>query len=120
VARNCAALGARTQLLSVIGRDEAGETLARLVAQSGVKANLHRDASIPTTVKLRVIGRQQQLLRIDSNGAVARSAATKLAEFERLWIRPLVLPSDYGAVSPTSHHDRARESAWTDRRRSQG
>ena len=98
VARNCAALGARTQLLSVIGRDEAGETLARLVAQSGVKANLHRDDSIPTTVKLRVIGRQQQLLRIDFETPPSREVlASKLADFDvALPSCSAVILSDYG------------------------
>ncbi len=98
VARNCAALGARTQLLSVIGRDEAGETLARLVAESGVKANLLRDASIPTTVKLRVIGRQQQLLRIDFETPPSREVlASKLADFDAaLPSCAAVILSDYG------------------------
>jgi rfaE bifunctional protein kinase chain/domain len=98
VARNCAALGARTQLLSVIGRDEAGAKLARLVAQSGVKANLLRDDSIPTTVKLRVIGRQQQLLRIDFETAPSREVlASKLADFDAaLPSCGAVILSDYG------------------------
>jgi rfaE bifunctional protein kinase chain/domain len=98
VARNCAALGARTQLLSVIGRDEAGEKLARLVTQSGVKASLHRDASAPTTVKLRVIGRQQQLLRIDFETPPSREVlASKLADFEAaLPACNAVILSDYG------------------------
>jgi rfaE bifunctional protein kinase chain/domain len=98
VARNCVALGARTQLLSVIGRDEAGETLARLVAESGVKANLHHDDSIPTTVKLRVIGRQQQLLRIDFETPPSREVlASKLADFDAaLPSCAAVILSDYG------------------------
>ena len=65
VARNCAALGAHARLLSVIGGDEAGEKLSKLVDAAGISAHLHRDAAMSTTVKLRVIGRQQQLLRID-------------------------------------------------------
>jgi rfaE bifunctional protein kinase chain/domain len=98
VARNCAALGARTQLLSVIGRDEAGDRLARLVKQSGVESNLLRDASIPTTVKLRVIGRQQQLLRIDFETAPSREVlASKLADFEAALPKcNAVILSDYG------------------------
>jgi rfaE bifunctional protein kinase chain/domain len=98
VARNCAALGARTQLLSVIGRDEAGEKLARLVAHSGVKANLLGDDSIPTTVKLRVIGRQQQLLRIDFETTPSREVlASKLADFDAaLPSCGVVILSDYG------------------------
>src|SRR5512147_525305 len=64
VARNCAALGAHARLLSVIGGDEAGAKLSELVDAAGIAANLHCDPAMPTTVKLRVIGRQQQLLRI--------------------------------------------------------
>jgi D-glycero-beta-D-manno-heptose-7-phosphate kinase len=98
VARNCAALGARVQLLSVIGRDESGARLAQLVAKEGVRAKLHRDASLQTTQKLRVIGRQQQLLRIDFETAPSREVlASKLADFEQaLPDCDLVILSDYG------------------------
>jgi len=98
VARNCAALGARVQLLSVIGRDESGKRLAQLVAKEGVRAKLHRDASLQTTQKLRVIGRQQQLLRIDFETAPSREVlASKLADFEEaLPDCDLVILSDYG------------------------
>ncbi|HSD60013.1 MAG TPA: D-glycero-beta-D-manno-heptose-7-phosphate kinase, partial [Burkholderiales bacterium] len=65
VARNAAALGARVALLSVVGRDEAGEALDRLIRSEGVQARLHRDDTIATTIKLRAVARQQQLLRID-------------------------------------------------------
>ena len=84
VARNAAALGADVTLLSVIGRDEAGACLEKLVLQDGIKGRLHRDASVPTTVKLRVIGRQQQLLRIDFETVPSHEVlAAKLDEFER-------------------------------------
>jgi len=98
VARNCAALGARVQLLSVIGRDESGARLAQLIAEAGVRAKLHRDASLQTTQKLRVIGRQQQLLRIDFETAPSREVlASKLADFEEALPEcDLVILSDYG------------------------
>lgn len=98
VARNAAALGARVQLLSVVGRDEAGTRLLRLLKQAGVAASLHRDASIDTTVKLRVIGRQQQLLRADFETQPSHEVlASKLREFARL-LRgvDVVVLSDYG------------------------
>ena len=69
VARNCAALGAQTCLLSVVGSDEPGQTLAKLVAGAGIESSLLEDAQLNTTVKLRVVGRQQQLLRIDFENA---------------------------------------------------
>lgn len=65
VARNIAFLGAATSLLAAVGNDEAGQILDNLVRADGVVSSLHRDENISTTVKLRVIGRQQQLLRID-------------------------------------------------------
>ena len=98
VAHNCAALGARAQLLSVVGDDEAGSRLAELIGQSGVRAKLHRDASMPTTVKLRVIGRQQQLLRIDFETPPSGEVlASKLADFRTaLPACDVVILSDYG------------------------
>lgn len=98
VARNCAALGAQAQLLSVIGEDEAGKKLSELVQAEGVQAHLHCDASIPTTVKLRVIGRQQQLLRIDFETRPSREVlASKLADFEAALPQcDVVVLSDYG------------------------
>jgi rfaE bifunctional protein kinase chain/domain len=98
VARNAAALGAQVTLLSVIGDDEAGAALGRLVASENVTASLHRDAAISTTVKLRVIGRQQQLLRIDFETAPSHEVLrAKLAEFGRLLPDcDAVVLSDYG------------------------
>ena len=98
VARNCAALGAPTQLLSVVGEDEAGSVIERLVSAEGVRASLHRDATLRTTVKLRVIGRQQQLLRVDFETAPSSEVlASKLADFEQgLAECDCVILSDYG------------------------
>ncbi len=98
VARNATALGAQVTLLSVVGDDEAGVRLRELVEAERVVASLHKDASIPTTVKLRVIGRQQQLLRIDFETLPSHEVlADKLAEFESLLADCDVLVlSDYG------------------------
>ncbi len=98
VARNCAALGAQVGLLSVVGADEAGASLARLMAGSGIDASLHEDANLNTTVKLRVLGRQQQLLRIDfENSPDHEVLRAKLAEFQqRVAQCDVVILSDYG------------------------
>jgi rfaE bifunctional protein kinase chain/domain len=98
VARNAAALGAQVTTLSVVGDDEAGRALERLLAEHGVRTSFHRDAALPTTVKLRVIGRQQQLLRIDFETAPSHEIlATKLADYERLLPEfDVVVLSDYG------------------------
>ena len=98
VARNAAALGAQVALLSLVGRDEAGESLARLVADGGIDASLHVDEGVSTTVKLRVIGRQQQLLRIDFENRPSHEVLrAKLKEFQqRLPNCDAVVFSDYG------------------------
>lgn len=98
VARNAAALGAQTALISVVGEDDAGRALQRLLQEGGIAAHLQVDAEIDTTVKLRVIGRQQQLLRIDFETTPSHEVLrAKLAEFERQLVHcDIVVLSDYG------------------------
>src|SRR5258705_7313302 len=83
VARNIASLGSHASLLAVVGTDEPARSLASLLADDGVDARLHEDPTLPTTVKLRVIGRQQQLLRIDFETTPSQDVLlSKLKEFE--------------------------------------
>ena len=98
VAWNCKELGARTRLLSVVGRDEPGRALEKLLRKKGVDASLHRDRGLSTTQKLRVIGRRQQLLRIDFERPPSREVlASKLEEFKRALPEcGAVILSDYG------------------------
>lgn len=98
VARNAASLGAVTALLSVVGNDEAGRTLGRLLEDGQIDAALHVDHDIDTIVKLRVIGRQQQLLRIDFETAPSHEILqAKLEDFERRVVdTDVVILSDYG------------------------
>ena len=98
VARNAAAVGAKTALLSVVGDDDAGRSLSRMLAEGEIDAGLHVDRSIDTTVKLRVIGRQQQLLRIDFETTPSHEVLqAKLTEFEsRVAESDVVILSDYG------------------------
>jgi rfaE bifunctional protein kinase chain/domain len=98
VARNIAALGANCALLSVVGTDEAGQALMRLLKAEKIDARLHEDGSVATTIKLRVIGRQQQLLRIDFETQPSHEVlAAKLEEFERMVKEcDVVVLSDYG------------------------
>src|SRR3954464_15960940 len=98
VAWNCRDLGARTRLLSVVGRDEPGAKLAALLKKRGVDASLHRDAKLSTTQKLRVIARQQQLIRIAFEKPPSSEVlAAKLADFKRALAEcDVVILSDYG------------------------
>lgn len=98
VARNIASLGGKATLLSVVGDDEAGRSLAALLEKERVITLFHKDAQLPTTVKLRVIGRQQQLLRIDFETPPSREVLEdKLGDFESLvdGVDAVIL-SDYG------------------------
>ncbi|MBI4741645.1 MAG: D-glycero-beta-D-manno-heptose-7-phosphate kinase [Betaproteobacteria bacterium] len=110
VARNAAALGAQVGLLSVVGDDEAGASLKRLMAEGSIAASLLVDAAIDTTVKLRVIARQQQLLRIDFETTPSHEVLrAKLIEFEaRLPQCDVVILSDYGKGGLTHIGDMIR------------
>jgi len=98
VARNVAALDAKTTILGVIGDDESGRRVSELLKSSGVVSQLEVDAKVPTTVKLRVIARQQQLIRLDFEEAPSQAAlAHKLERYEKLLGNAdVVILSDYG------------------------
>ena len=98
VASNIVTLGAQASLLSVVGDDEASHQLEALVAQTGITPYFGRDAKLKTTVKLRVIGRQQQLIRLDfENTPENEVLASQSATFEKLYPQHnAVLFSDYG------------------------
>lgn len=101
VARNIQALGQNVALLGVIGADEAGNQIEKLLAESEIRSYLEHDSAISTIVKLRVIGRQQQLLRIDfEEKPSAEVLATKLAKFQQVLPESrLVVFSDYAKGS---------------------
>jgi rfaE bifunctional protein kinase chain/domain len=98
VAFNIVTVGARASLLSVVGDDEASHQLEALVAASGITPCFGRDPKLKTTVKLRVIGRQQQLLRLDfENTPENEVLASQSAAFDELLPQhDTVLFSDYG------------------------
>ena len=98
VAYNIVTLGAKASLLTVVGDDEASHKLETLVAQTGIEPHFGRDAQLKTTVKLRVIGRQQQLIRLDfENTPKTEILASQSAAFAQLLpSHQAVLFSDYG------------------------
>lgn len=100
VARNVAGLGARAILIGLIGSDEAGRELGRLLKLTPrVDARLVTDTSRPTTSKTRFVAGRQQLLRADAEQAavpVADGVAALMAEFRRaLAAADVVVLSDY-------------------------
>ena len=98
VARNAAALGAQVTLLSVAGRDEAGLALRALLDAESFNVQLHEDPAFSTITKLRVIGRQQQLLRVDFETQPGHEVlAAKLEAYGQLLADcDVVILSDYG------------------------
>jgi len=98
VAYNVVTLGAQASLLTVVGADEASHKLEALVANTGIQPHFGRDPELTTTVKLRIIGRQQQLLRLDfENTPKNELLASQTAAFETLLpSHGAVLFSDYG------------------------
>jgi D-glycero-beta-D-manno-heptose-7-phosphate kinase len=98
VAMNAASVGAKATLLSVVGDDEAGHTLNRLCSLTGLYARIAIDTTLSTTVKLRVISRQQQLIRLDFENTPDHEVLTALLEdFEHaLASSSVVVLSDYG------------------------
>jgi rfaE bifunctional protein kinase chain/domain len=101
VARNAAALGAHTALLGVVGQDEAGNVVEQLLRSLGIESYLNRDDAISTIIKLRVIGRQQQLLRVDFEEAPSDTVLRdKLTQFNALLHNfDVIVLSDYAKGS---------------------
>ena len=98
VALNVKTLGAQATLLTVVGDDEPARKLRQLLEQQGVTALLGSDPKLYTIVKLRVIGRSQQLIRVDfENQPDHEVLSGMLADYERvLPDHDAVLFSDYG------------------------
>ena len=98
VAYNVTTLGAQASLLGVVGGDEPGQRLELLLRQTSIATHLKRDPGLRTTVKLRVIGRHQQLLRMDfENEPDHEVLALQTSSFaELLPKQDAILFSDYG------------------------
>lgn len=97
VARNIVALGASATLLGVVGDDEAGQKVERLSADDSINARLVVDPLLHTTLKMRVLGRQQQLLRIDFEEHPSSTSLDQLHHVfaAQLALHDIVILSDY-------------------------
>lgn len=109
VALNIAALGAPALLVGVTGEDEAADSLAASLEGAGVKARFQRIEGQPTIVKLRVMSRHQQLLRMDFEEPFATDTEALAGEVDALLagIKVLVL-SDYGKGALQNHQELIR------------
>lgn len=97
VARNVAALGGHVTLVGVVGQDEAGDSVRRLAAEAGIQGDLIADEQLHTTLKMRVLGRQQQLLRVDfeQHPSQASLDAVDAALARHMANHDIVVLSDY-------------------------
>ncbi|MEX8518520.1 MAG: D-glycero-beta-D-manno-heptose-7-phosphate kinase [Leptothrix sp. (in: b-proteobacteria)] len=98
VALNVKTLGAQCTLLTVVGDDEPARKLRQLLEEQGVATVLGSDPKLYTIVKLRVIGRSQQLIRVDFENQPEHEVLQQmLTDYERvLPDHDAVLFSDYG------------------------
>ena len=112
VAWNVKTLGAHASLITAIGDDEHGHRLEALLAKSSIESLFTRDSALTTTVKLRVIGRSQQLLRIDFEDEPDHEILKgMLVPYERaLKVSNVVLFSDYGKGGLTHIPDMIRKA----------
>ncbi|HAV39306.1 MAG TPA: D-glycero-beta-D-manno-heptose-7-phosphate kinase, partial [Sutterellaceae bacterium] len=98
VARNSASLEARTSLLAIIGDDEAGTKIMDLLEASKVRPCLYRAENFTTTLKLRILARNQQMLRTDFESSVAGTVLDQHSHrfTSLLPDHDVVILSDYG------------------------
>lgn len=98
VALNIAALGAQVGLAGLVGEDENAELLSRQLIAANVSTHFQHSAEIPTITKLRVMSRNQQLLRLDFEERLEGVDTTDLlAQVEQaLPDCDVMILSDYG------------------------
>jgi D-beta-D-heptose 7-phosphate kinase/D-beta-D-heptose 1-phosphate adenosyltransferase len=98
VAMNLVSLGARTRCCGLIGDDSAGSELEKLLDAAGVAAGLVRSRHNPTITKLRVLSRNQQLIRLDTEDAYDEADAGAVMEQVAAELKNarVCILSDYG------------------------
>ena len=98
VAHNLLALGAKSNLLSVVGDDEAGREIKQIIDSYGATTTLKIDNSFKTIVKLRMIAQNQQLLRADFDQQPSDEVLAQcLQDYQQsLDKTDVVVLSDYG------------------------
>lgn len=97
VAMNLVHLGVNTRLIGATGGDEAGRILAGRLRASKVDSDLYVDPDAATVSKLRVVSRNQQLIRLDFENPAPLASADAIEEKTLAalpWARLVVL-SDY-------------------------
>src|SRR5262245_16637317 len=97
-AANLVSLGSRVTLLGLVGRDTSGDRLARSAASSGIEL-LVLDDGRATSRKTRVVGQQQQMVRLDYEDTRPLDKATESRALDMVLSRlpdvDVMIISDY-------------------------
>ena len=97
VALNISALGSTVALLGAIGEDQEGVVLQNLLANENIKTQFVSRPSIRTTSKIRIVSRNQQLIRLDFDDNAYDCASEIAQEFSSLVEHcSIIIMSDYG------------------------
>lgn len=107
VALNIASLGAPCSLLGIVGEDEAGARLEGLLRTQGIIPSFIHTRSHPTITKLRVLSRNQQLLRLDFEDPLSDLPLKELLDSYKEAIKDsdVIIASDYGKGTLSCIHD---------------
>ncbi|MAY70634.1 MAG: bifunctional heptose 7-phosphate kinase/heptose 1-phosphate adenyltransferase [Halomonas sp.] len=98
VALNIASLGAHAALAGLVGDDDNADRLTARLEEVGVSTHFHRTPGMPTITKLRVMSRNQQLIRLDFEDGLDKIDTSELAPrlIEATDNFDLIILSDYG------------------------
>ena len=104
VALNVTALGVRSAVVGLVGKDESAERLRKSLAESDIKDCLIEQDDAVTITKSRVISKHQQLIRLDEEdyiGSFDHAPLLAVVE-EQLQSASVMILSDYnkGAIGP--------------------
>ena len=124
VALNLAALGLDVTLIGVVGDDDAARILRQKLAAANVRSELVVVADWPTIVKVRVVSRRQQMLRMDFEKPITADVQAALTRAFRAHVADadVVVLEDYDKgtlAQPGQLHRHRPRARQTRRRRSQ-
>lgn len=108
VAMNCASLGAKTSIISFCGDDDNGYLVNQILKKAGVKTYIKKIKHFTTITKLRILSKNQQLIRSDFEMPLKASLQDNaLKTFQnKIHSTDVVIISDYGKglISNLKHY----------------
>ena len=104
VAINIASLGAPCNLVGIVGEDKNAEILEKIVRTHSIKTDFVLTKEHPTITKLRVLSRNQQLLRLDFEDSFSNLDEEMILKSFKDSVKnsKVVIFSDYGKGSLSS------------------